>query len=105
MVFEFIKEYIGEVLLAVIPTAVAFLFGRSKGQAELKQVQGDALHTMQTAYDSFTLDTLKKFDEMKAEIEEIHKEKVTIIKENRELQVYIREIEKKLDDCLRLANK
>ena len=104
MSLDFIKDYIGEIFM-LIPTVLAFFFGRSKGQAELKQVQGDALHTMQTAYDAFTLDTMKKFDEMKAEIEDIHKGRNIILKENKELQAYIKVIEKKLDDCINLVNK
>lgn len=98
--FDFLKEYIGEILITIISASVAFITGKSRGQVELKQLQGDALHTMQSAYDAFTTDTKEKFDEMHDDIKIMQAERLVTLSENKELKKYVLQIESKLDDCI-----
>ena len=84
-IFEFIKQYLGEAVVAIVTGLIAYLTGRRKANAELKSSEGEALKTMQEAYDKFTTDSLKKYQELYEELHEV-KEMLKVVK-------------KELEDC------
>lgn len=66
-IVDVVKEYMSEIL-TVITGVIAYLAGRKKERAQLKQTEGDALKTMQDAYDRFTSDSLKRYEELAKEV-------------------------------------
>jgi hypothetical protein len=82
---EIIKEYLGEAVVAIVTGLVAYLSGKKKAEVELRSSEGEALKTMQEAYDKFTTDSLKKYQELYEELHEV-KEMLKIVK-------------KELEDC------
>ncbi len=86
-IFEFIKQYLGEAVVAIVTGLIAYLTGRRKANAELKQTEGSALQVMQEAYDKFTSDSLHRYEELSKELKEV-KDMLKIVQEE-------------LDDCRR----
>lgn len=84
-ILDIIKEYLGEAIVAVITGLIAYFSGRKRAEVELKSSEGEALKTMQEAYDKFTTDSLKKYQELYEELHEV-KEMLKIVK-------------KELEDC------
>lgn len=84
-IFDFIKEYLGEAIVGVISALVAYLTGRRKANAELKQSEGSALQVMQEAYDKFTADSLHRYEELSKEL--------------REVKDMLKIVQQELDDC------
>ena len=74
---------IQQLLVDNIGTVIATLFGsgslygwfyeRKKNKIQEKQLGADALKTMQDAYDKFTEDSLKHYEELSAEVAELKK--------------------------------
>lgn len=81
--FEFIKEYFGETVVALVSGSIAYLTGRKKAHVELRHSEGEALKTMQDAYDKFTTDSLKKYEELYKELHEV-KEMLKLVKDELE---------------------
>ena len=82
-VFEFFKDYLGEAVVGSVTGIVAYLSGRRKADAELKTTEGEALKTMQDAYDKFTSDSLKKYEELYQELHQV-KEMLKAVKDELE---------------------
>lgn len=70
-IFDLIKEYFGEAVVALITGSIAYFTGRKKAHVELRQTEGEALKTMQEAYDKFTSDSLKKYEELYSELHQV----------------------------------
>lgn len=70
-IFEFIKQYLGEAVVAIVTGLIAYLTGRRKANAEIKSSEGEALKTMQEAYDKFTSDSLHRYEELSKELREV----------------------------------
>ena len=74
---------IQQLLVDNIGTVIATLFGsgslygwfyeRKKNKIQEKQLNADALKTMQDAYDKFTADSLKHYEELSAEVQDLKK--------------------------------
>ena len=70
---------IQQLLVDNIGTVIATLFGsgslygwfyeRKKNKIQEKQLDADALKTMQDAYDKFTEDSLKRYEDLRSEIQ------------------------------------
>lgn len=52
---------------------LAFISERKKRNIENKQLASDALKTMQDAYDKFTSDSLKRYNELSSEVHDLKK--------------------------------
>ena len=74
---------IQQLLVDNLGTVIATLFGsgslygwfyeRKKNKIQEKQLDADALKTMQDAYDKFTEDSLKKYEDLRNEVQELKK--------------------------------
>ena len=84
-IFEFLKDYLGEAIVAIVSATIAYLTGRKKADAELRHSEGEALKTMQDAYDKFTADSLKRYEELSRELHEV--------------KLLLKEVQAELDDC------
>ena len=72
---------IQQLLVDNIGTVIATLFGsgslygwfyeRKKNKIQEKQLDADALKTMQDAYDKFTEDSLKRYEDLRSEIQDL----------------------------------
>ena len=51
----------------------AYYIEKGKRKIEAKQLGADALKTMQDAYDKFTADSLKHYEELSAEVQDLKK--------------------------------
>ena len=60
-------------------------------QAEIKQAEGTALTNMQAAYDKFTADSLKRYEDLADEVHGLKK--------------LITELRIELDECRKITNK
>ncbi len=73
------KEWLLENIFSIITTVFgggsffAYITERKKRIIEEKQLASDALKTMQDAYDKFTSDSLKKYEELSVEVTELKK--------------------------------
>lgn len=78
------KEWITENIIALISTLFggtsiyAFITERNKRKIEEKQIGGDALKTMQDAYDKFTLDSLKRYEDLSADVDGLKKKLINV---------------------------
>ena len=78
------KEWLLENIFSIITTVFgggsffAYITERKKRIIEEKQLGADALTKMQEAYDKFTTDSLKRYEELSSEVEEL-KKKLTLV--------------------------
>ena len=56
----------------------AYYVERGKRKIEEKQLSSDALKSMQDAYDKFTADALKHYEELSAEVEDLKKKLIEV---------------------------
>ena len=56
----------------------AFWVEKGKRKIEQKQLGADALKTMQDAYDKFTEDSLKHYEELSAEVQDLKKKLIEV---------------------------
>ena len=80
---EFFKEYLGEAVVGGVSALIAYFSGLRRAKAEVMNTEGEALKTMQDAYDKFTADSLKKYQELYEELHEV-KEMLKSVKEELE---------------------
>ena len=90
-IFEIFKEYLGEIVLTAVTGVIAYFSGKGMKQAEIKQAEGTALTNMQAAYDKFTMDSLKRYEDLATEVHG--------------LKELIKELRTELDDCRKITNK
>lgn len=91
-------------ILGFIGTPIAFVLGRKKAAAETNVVRGDAIASMQKAYDAFVIDSMQQYNEMKIKVKEIEVELQLTRKENIQQRTDIRELRKAQDKVL-IENK
>ena len=91
-------------LLGIVGTPIGFVLGRKKAKAETNIVRGDAISSMQKAYDAFVVDSMQQYNEMKMKVKEIEVELQLTRKENIQQRTDIRELRKAQDKVL-LENK
>jgi chromosome segregation ATPase len=65
-----------ELLSAIIAFIVYFKIDKRNRNAQARQSEGNALSTMQEAYDKFTEDYTKEFDRLQKSFEQLQKSKV-----------------------------
>jgi len=92
-----------QILLAAIGLsgsggAIGIYFDRKKRKADAKQSEGNALQTMQKAYDVFVEDSKSKIDEIKAELKDIKQENREQRKTLRVLQTDNARMHKQISD-------
>ena len=90
-IFEIFKEYLGEIVLTAVTGVIAYFSGKGMKQAEIKQAEGTALTNMQAAYDKFTADSLRRYEDLAAEVHG--------------LKELIKELRIELDECRKITNK
>ena len=90
-ILDAIKEYLGEIVLTAVTGVIAYFSGKGMKQAEIKQAEGTALTNMQAAYDIFTADSLRRYEDLEAEV--------------RGLKELIKELRKELDECRKITNE
>lgn len=56
----------------------AYYVEREKRKIEAKQLDADALKTMQDAYDKFTEDSLKRYEDLSTEIQDLKKKLIEV---------------------------
>ena len=56
----------------------AYYVERNKRRIEQKQLGADALKTMQDAYDKFTEDSLKRYEELSVEVQDLKKKLIEV---------------------------
>ena len=90
-ILDAIKEYLGEIVLTAVTGVIAYFSGKGMKQAEIKQAEGTALTNMQAAYDKFTADSLRRYEDLAAEVYGFI--------------VLVRELRTELDECRKITNK
>lgn len=79
-----VKQFLMDNLISIITTLFgggsfyAYWTEKGKRRIEQKQLGADALKTMQDAYDKFTADSLKHYEELSAEVADL-KKKLTLV--------------------------
>ena len=74
-----IQQLLTENLVSIITTVFgggsfyAYYVEKNKRKIEEKQLSSDALKSMQDAYDKFTADALKHYEELSVEVEDLKK--------------------------------
>ena len=74
-----IQQLLTENLVSIITTVFgggsfyAYYVEKNKRKIEEKQLSSDALKSMQDAYDKFTADSLKHYEELSAEVQDLKK--------------------------------
>ncbi len=96
--WEFIKEYLSEGLIAALTGIVTYIVGRRQANAEIKKTEGDALKTVQEVYDKFSSDMMAKYVELRAEV-------VSLTEDLRKLRSNQIQIERELADCRKGINQ
>ncbi len=96
--WEFIKEYLSEGLIAALTGIVTYIVGRRQANAEIKKTEGDALKTVQEVYDKFSSDMMAKYVELRAEV-------VSLTEDLKKLRSNQIQIERELADCRKGISK
>ena len=96
--WEFVKEYLAEGLIAALTGIVTYFVGKKQANAELKKSEGDALKTVQEVYDKFSSDMMAKYVELRAEV-------VSLTEDLRKLRSNQIQIERELADCRKGINQ
>ena len=79
-----IQQLLTDNILSIITTLFgggsfyAFWVEKGKRKIEQKQLGADALKTMQDAYDKFTEDSLKHYEELSAEVQDLKKKLIEV---------------------------
>ena len=74
-----IQQFLADNILSIITTLFgggsfyAYYVERNKRKIEEKQLSSDALKSMQDAYDKFTEDSLKRYEELSTEVQDLKK--------------------------------
>ena len=74
-----IQQLLADNILSIITTLFgggsfyAYYVERNKRKIEEKQLSSDALKSMQDAYDKFTEDSLKRYEELSTEVQDLKK--------------------------------
>ena len=103
-----IKQFLMDNLISIITTLFgggsfyAFWVEKGKRKIEQKQLGADALKTMQDAYDKFTADALKHYEELSVEVENL-KKKLTLVTSQFETEKQNYSILKTAHDKLKIA--
>lgn len=90
--WEFVKEYLSEGLIAALTGIVTYFVGKRQANAEVKKTEGDALKTVQEVYDKFSSDMMAKYVELRAEV-------VSLTEDLKTLRANQLHIQGELDDC------
>jgi len=96
--WEFVKEYLAEGLIAALTGIVTYFVGKKQANAELKKSEGDALKTVQEVYDKFSSDMMAKYVELRAEV-------VNLTEDLRKLRSNQLQLERELADCRKGINQ
>ncbi len=96
--WEFVKEYLSEGLIAALTGIVTYFVGKRQANAEVKKTEGDALKTVQEVYDKFSSDMMAKYVELRAEV-------VSLTEDLKKLRSNQIQIERELADCRKGINK
>ena len=94
--FEEFGEYIVNGIIAFFTGITTYFVTKKRADAETKQIQGDALRTMQDVYDKFVEDTKSKIIELTDEITEL-----TL--QVKELTQHVKILETELEDCKKIT--
>jgi archaellum component FlaC len=97
------NEIISEQLPAIITGILglgAYLFEKRRKNAEIQQVESDAITAMQNAYKTFVADSNNKYEELRKELELSRKETAQSRIEIQELKQEIEEWQKKYEAVL-----
>lgn len=78
---EIVEQYLGELLVGLSTGAIAYFSGKKKGEAELRQAQGNALELTQSIYDGLVADINERFQELKSELASLKTQLVSVEKE------------------------
>lgn len=79
-----IQQFLADNILSIITTLFgggsfyAYYVERNKRKIEEKQLSSDALKSMQDAYDKFTEDSLKKYEELSVEVQDLKKKLIEV---------------------------
>lgn len=96
----FLEENLPAIITGILGLS-AWIFEKRKKNAEIQEVESNALSSMQQAYDKFVADSNRKFDEMKAELELSRKEVAQSRIEVQELKAEIEEWQAKYERVLK----
>lgn len=90
-----IQQLLADNILSIITTLFgggsfyAYYVEKNKRKIEEKQLSSDALKSMQDAYDKFTEDSLKHYEELSAEVQDLKKKLTEVTTQlSREKQNY-----------------
>ena len=90
-----VKQFLMDNLISIITTLFgggsffAFWVEKGKRKIEQKQLGADALKSMQDAYDKFTEDSLKRYEDLSTEIQDLKKKLTEVTTQlSREKQNY-----------------
>ena len=79
-----VKQFLMDNLISIITTLFgggsfyAFWVEKGKRKIEQKQLGADALKSMQDAYDKFTADALKHYEELSVEVQDLKKKLIEV---------------------------
>lgn len=79
-----IQQLLADNILSIITTLFgggsfyAYYVEKNKRKIEEKQLSSDALKTMQDAYDKFTADALKHYEELSVEVQDLKKKLIEV---------------------------
>ena len=79
-----VKQFLMDNFISIITTLFgggsfyAYYIEKNKRKIEEKQLSSDALKSMQDAYDKFTTDALKHYEELSAEVEDLKKKLIEV---------------------------
>ena len=91
-----IQQLLADNIVSVITTIFgggsfyAYYVEKNKRKIEEKQLSSDALKSMQDAYDKFTEDSLKRYEDLSEEVEKLKEKLLTVTSQlDKEKQNYI----------------
>lgn len=79
-----IQQLLADNILSIITTLFgggsfyAYYVEKNKRKIEEKQLSSDALKSMQDAYDKFTEDSLKRYEELSVEVQDLKKKLIEV---------------------------
>ena len=79
-----IQQFLADNILSIITTLFgggsfyAYYVERNKRKIEEKQLSSDALKSMQDAYDKFTEDSLKRYEDLSTEVQDLKKKLIEV---------------------------
>ena len=77
---QLISENIGTVIATLFGSGSLYgwFYERKKNKIQEKQLGADALKSMQDAYDKFTEDSLKRYEDLSTEVEDLKKKLIEV---------------------------